>query len=157
VVAGFAEGGLNVMVPKMLKYTVVLACGVFALACLVATADDKKGDKPTLSGTWGRKDSELKIEFADKEVLKIMPHGDSAVIVILCDFTVEKEGLVKAKVTGFEGKEEVRKQIEQRLPVGLTFRFKWTVKGEAAKLDDLTGENTETLKSHLEGDFEQKK
>src|SRR5262249_21299342 len=29
-----------------------------------ATADDKKGDRPALSGTWGKKDGELTIEFA---------------------------------------------------------------------------------------------
>jgi hypothetical protein len=146
------------MVPQTLKYGVVLACGVLALASLAATANAKKGDKPALSGTWGKKDGELKIEFADKAVLKIAPHGDSAVIAIVCDYTVEKGGLVKAKVTGFEGKEEVKQKVEKHLPVGLKFSFKWTVKGDAARLDELTGkgDNIETLKSRLEGDFEQK-
>jgi hypothetical protein len=31
------------------------------------------------------------------------------------------------------------------------------VKGDAARLDNLAGDNVETLKSHLEGDFEKKK
>src|SRR5262245_26450416 len=145
------------MVPKTLKYGVVLACGVLALASLAATADDKKGDKPALSGTWGKKDGELKIEFADKGVLKIVPHGDSAVLAIVCDYTAEKEGLVKAKVTGFEGKEEAKKKVQEHLPVGFKFNFKWTVKGDAAKLDNLTGNKVEAFKAHLEGDFEQKK
>src|SRR5262249_13292482 len=47
-----------------------------------APADDKKGDSAALSGTWGKKDGALKIEFAAKGVLKIAPHGDSAVIAI---------------------------------------------------------------------------
>jgi hypothetical protein len=145
------------MVPKALKYGVMLACGVLALASLAATADDNKGDKPALSGTWGKKDGELKIEFVDKDVLKIVPHGDPAVIAIVCDYTVEKQGLVKAKVTGFEGKEEAKKKVQEHLPVGFKFTFKWKVNGDAARLADVKGDGVETFKSHLEGDFEQKK
>jgi hypothetical protein len=145
------------MVPKTLTYRVVLACGLLALAGLAAMADDKKGDKPALSGTWGKKDGEPKIEFADKGVLKIAPHGDSAVIAVVCDYTVEKEGLVKAKIAGFEGKEEVKKHIAEKVPVGTEFSFKWTVKGDTAKLDDLKCEKVEQLKSHLEGEYNQKK
>jgi RNA polymerase sigma factor (sigma-70 family) len=121
-----------------------------------ATADDKKGDRPALSGTWGKKDGALKIEFADKGVMKIAPHGDSAVLAIVCDYTVEKEGLVKAKVTGSEGKGEAKKHVEERLLVGLTFSFRWTVKADTARLDSLTGDKVEVLKHLLNGDFEQK-
>jgi hypothetical protein len=145
------------MLPKTLKYGVVLACGVLVLASLSASGDDKKGDKPALSGTWGKKDAELKIEFAGKDVMKIVPHGDSDVLAIVCDYTVEKEGRVKVKVTGFEGKEEAKKKVQEHLPVGFKFTFKWTVNGDAARLDDLTGDDVELLKSHLEGGFEQKK
>jgi hypothetical protein len=144
------------MVPNTLKRVVVLACGVLALASLAATADDKKGDVPAPAGTWGKKDAELRIEFADKGVMKIAPHGDGAVITIVCDYAVEKDGLVKVKVTGFEGKDEVKKKIQEHLPVGFKFSFKWTVKGDAARLGDLAGENVVELKSHLEGDFEKK-
>src|SRR5262249_54994700 len=70
-----------------------------------AAADDK--DKPALSGAWLKKDAELKIEFAGKDVMKISPHNKDDLILILCEYTTEKDGLVKAKITGFEGKEEV--------------------------------------------------
>jgi hypothetical protein len=109
-----------------------------------------------LSGTWGKKDGELKIEFADKKVMKIAPHGDSALIAIVCSYTVEKEGTVKAKITGFEGKEEAKKKVKELLPVGVKFSFKWKVKDDTAKLDGVKGKDVETLKSHLEGDFEKK-
>jgi hypothetical protein len=145
------------MLPKTLTCGVVLACGVLTLASLSASADDKKGDKPALSGTWSKKDGELKIEFADKDVLKIAPHGDSAVIAIVCSYKVEKEGRVKVEITGFEGKEEVKKKVQEKIPVGFKFNFKWKVNGDAARLDDLKGDDVEMLKSHLEGDFEQKK
>jgi hypothetical protein len=144
------------MLPKTLKYGLVLTCGVLALASLAATADDKKGDKPALSGTWGKKDGELTIEFADKGVLKIAPHGDRAVIGIVCDYTAEK-GVIKAKVTGHEGKEEAKKKVQEHLPVGLELRFKWTVKGDAAKLEDVMGDKVpDMVKTHLEGDFKKK-
>jgi hypothetical protein len=141
---------------KTLTCGVVLACGVLAQASPAVSADDKKGDKPALSGTWAKKDGELKIEFADKDVLKIAPHGDPAVVAFVCDYAVDKDGLVKAKVTGFEGKEEVKKKLQEKFPVGFKFSFKWKAKGDAARLDDLTGDDVEMLKSHLEGDFEKK-
>jgi hypothetical protein len=157
-VAVSREGGWNVMLPKILKYGAVLSCGVLViLASLLAAADDKKGDKPALSGTWGKKDGELRIEFVDKGVLKIAPHGDSAVLAVVCNYTVAKERRVKVKIAGFEGREEAKKKVAERVPVGLKFSFAWTVKGHTARLDDLTGDNVELLKSHLEGDFERKK
>jgi hypothetical protein len=144
------------MVPNFLK-PVALACGVLALAGLAATADGEKGDAPALSGAWVKKDGELKIEFASKGVMKIAPHGDSAAIAIVCDYTVEKEGRVKAKVSGFEGKEEAKQHVAQRLPVGTELGFKWAAKGNAARLSDLRSDKApEMLKAHLEGDFEKK-
>jgi hypothetical protein len=162
------------MFPKTLPSGAILACGVLAVASLHlpphtgcpggrflsqagAAADEKKDDKPILSGTWVQKDGELTIEYADKGVLKIAPHGDSAVIAIVCDYTVEKEGLVKAKVTGHEGKEEAKKKVQEHVPVGFKFTFTWKVDGDAARLDDVKGDDVESLKSHLEGDFKKKK
>jgi hypothetical protein len=145
------------MLPKTLKYNVVLAGGILALVSLSVSADDKKDgkDKPVLSGSWVKKEAELKIAFAGKDTLKIAPHGDETVIVILCDYKVEK-GEVKAKISGFEGKEELKKKVEEKLPVGTEFRFTWTVKDDSAKLDDLKGKDVELLKSHLEGEYEKK-
>jgi hypothetical protein len=144
------------MLPKTLKYGVVLACGVLVVA-LSASAGDKQGDKSTLSGTWNLKGGELKIEFVGKEVMKIAPHGDSAVIGIVCKYTVEKDGRVKAEITGFEGKEEAKKKVQEHLPVGFQFNFTWKMNGDSARLDDLKGKDVALLKSHLEGDYELKK
>jgi RNA polymerase sigma factor (sigma-70 family) len=120
-------------------------------------ANEKDGkDKPALSGTWAKKDAEPKIEFADKETLKVAPHGKDDVFLVLCSYTVEKDGLVKAKVTGFEGKEEAKQKAKEHLPIGTEFRFKWTVKGDTATLGDLEGKDVDPLKMHLEGDYEKK-
>jgi hypothetical protein len=145
----------------MLKYVAVLMCGVLALAGLgvcatLTSADDKKDDKdkPALSGVWVQKGGELKIEFSGKDVMKVFPHGKD-VLVILCEYTVEK-GVVKAKITDFEGKnEEAKAKVKEKLPVGTEFSFEWKVKGDTARLDYQKGD--EHLKSHLEGEFEQKK
>jgi hypothetical protein len=85
--------------------------------------------------------------------MKIAPHGDSKVIAVVCEYTVDKEGQVKAKITDFEGKAEAQEKVKELLPVGTEFTFKWKVKDDAAKLDDLKGEKIEPLKSHLEGEY----
>src|SRR5579859_7307073 len=84
----------NGMLPKFCKCGAALACGI-AVLLSVASAGDKKGDKSALAGTWSKKGAELKIEFADKGVLKILPHGDPALIAIVCDYSAGKGGLVK--------------------------------------------------------------
>jgi hypothetical protein len=142
---------------KTLPCGVVLACTAFILAGLSASADDKKDkDKPALSGIWTLKEGEAKIEFSDKNVVKISPHGDNNLIAIVGEYTVEKKELVKVKITGFEGKEEAKEKVKLLLPVGTEFSFKWQVKDETAKLVDLKCDQAEQLKSHLEGEYSQK-
>jgi RNA polymerase sigma factor (sigma-70 family) len=119
-----------------------------------AAAEDKKAE---LSGSWVRKEGELKIEFADKGVMKVYPHGDNEVIVLTCEYTVEKGGLVKAKITALDGKETATEKAKELVPVGLKFSFKWKAKDDAATVADLKGDKTEHLKSHLEGDYTRKK
>ncbi len=140
---------------KGLSCSAALASLVLILTSLSASADDKK--EPALSGVWAMKDGELKIEFVDKKTIKIFPHGDSDVIVILCEYSLDKEGVVKAKITGFEGKDEAKESVKNILPVGTQFSFKWKVKNDIAKLDDVKGDQADHLKSHLEGEYEKKK
>src|SRR5262245_43240701 len=40
--------------------------GARLLSLASASAGEKKDDKPALSGTWAKKDGEVKLEFADK-------------------------------------------------------------------------------------------
>ena len=132
-----------------------LACSVLILTSFTALADDKK-DKG-LSGVWELKGGELKIEFVDKKAIKIFPHGDSDVIVVLCEYTLDKEGLVKVKITGFQGKDEAKEAVKNNLPVGTQFSFKWKVKDDSSKLADVKGDQAEHLKAHLEGEYSRKK
>ena len=132
----------------------VLVSVALALAARSAPAEDKKDAKSIPAGVWAKKDAELKIEFADKGVLKISPHGKDEFILILCKYTIEKDGLIKVKITDLEG--EAKEKVKEKLPVGLTFSFKWKAKKDAATLEDVTGENTEVFKSHMEGEFEKK-
>jgi hypothetical protein len=136
----------------------LLVCVVLAGLCAALPADEKKDDKdkPGLSGVWVQKSGELKIEFSGKDVMKVYPHGDNEVIVVVCKYTVYKDGVVKAKVTELGGKEDAKKQAAQQVPPGLEFSFKWKVKDDAATLADVTGEKADALKSHLEGDYKKK-
>jgi hypothetical protein len=157
-VAVFSKGASNMMRAKTLQCGVLLACSTFILAGLSASADDKKDkDKPVLSGVWKLKEGETKIEFSDKNVMTISPHGDSNVIAVICEYTVGKEGLVKAKITEFGGKDEAKKVVQEMLPVGTKFSFNWKVTDDTAKLADLKGDKVDLLKSHLEGEYSNKK
>ncbi len=128
-----------------------LVC-VILLAGAAASADNKKS---TLSGTWVQVGAELQIAF-DKDVMKILPHGDKADIAIVCKYTTEKSGLVKATVSDYEAKDEVKDKLKEHVPLGLEFSFKWQVKGDTATLDNVKGDKTDPIKSHLEGKYEKK-
>jgi hypothetical protein len=143
---------------KTFECSVVLAWSVLILAGLSAAAGDMKDkDKSALSGVWSLNGGETKIEFSEKNVLKISPHGDSNIIALICEYTAGKEGLVKAKITDFEGKDEAKTKVKEILPVGTDFSFKWQVKGDTAKLVEMQGKEVEPLKSHLEGEYSRKK
>jgi hypothetical protein len=148
---------MNMLLRTILGHGAVLACAVLALAELPAVADDKKDDKgkSAPSGVWVLKGGELRIEFSDKGVMKVSPHGKDEVIVVVCKYTVEKDGRVKATITELDGKEKAK--AAELIPVGLEFNFKWQAKEGTATLDDLKGEKVDALKSHLEGKYEQKK
>ncbi len=117
-----------------------------------AAGDDKKAP----AGTWAKKGADVKLEFPEKEILKVYPHGDKDAFAVICSYTLGKDGLVKAKVKDYEGSAEIKEQAKNVIPVGLEFEFTWTVKDGAGKLDDVKGDKTEPIKNHLEGDYEKK-
>ncbi len=139
---------------KTLACAVVLACGVLALAGPPASADDQK--QPALSGVWQQTGGELRLESSGQDVLKIFPHGDQVAITILCQAAPGKDGRVRAKVTGFEGKEDLKEKIKAAVPVGTEFTFRWQAKDDRATLEDVKGEKVEHLKAHLEGKYDRK-
>ena len=113
-------------------------------------------DKPALGGVWVRKEGEMKLDFTEKDVLTLTPHGENKVVVLQCECSLNKEGVVKAKITDISGKEAAVKMIKEKLPLGTEFSFKWTVKDGSSTLEDLKGEKIELFKSLLEGEFEKK-
>jgi hypothetical protein len=135
----------------------VLASSLLILAGLKTSADDRSDKEgAVLSGVWTLKQGETKIEYSDKKVVKIFPHGDNLQIAVICQYTADKAGLVKVKITGFEGDDETKKRVKQVLPPGTSFRFRWKVKDDSAKLDDVQGDQADHLKSHLEGEYGRK-
>jgi hypothetical protein len=140
---------------SFLVSSVAAAFSLFLSDGLVSSADDKKD--PALSGVWALKGGEMKIEFAGKNTIKIFPHGDNDVIALICEYTFDKEERVKTKITGFEGKDEAKEAVKNILPIGTQFSFKWKVKDDTAKLEDIKGVQADHLKAHLEGEYSKKK
>jgi hypothetical protein len=155
----FAQGVFIVMQRSIVRLFAVFAAFSLGLAGISAATQGQKGEqeKSSLSGTWIAQAGETRLEFGKKDVLKILPHADEEVIAIVCQYTVDKKGLIKAKVTGYGGKEEFRQKVREMLPEGFAFTFQWTVKADVATISDLKGIEDEHLKSHLEGKYEQKK
>ena len=131
----------------------LLVCGVVAMACLSASAEGKKA---ALAGVWQKKDGDLRIEFSDKDTIKISPHGDKVEFTIVCKYKTGKDGLIKAKVAELQGKAEIIEKAKGHVPVGMKFEFKYVRMADKATLGDVHGENTDGIKSHLEGDYEKK-
>src|SRR5262245_30825037 len=102
------------MLARTLK-CVAAACWVLTLAGLTASAGGEKGakGKPAPSGVWVMQGGEMKLDFTAKDVLKIHPHGENEVIVILCQVSVGKEGQIRAKVTEFEGKDKFKEAVKK--------------------------------------------
>lgn len=73
-----------------------------------------------------------------------------------CSYTAGKDGVLKVKLTGHEGKHEIKKKLKEVLPVNTEFTFKWTVDGDTPTADNLEGKDVEGLKSHVEGKYEKK-
>jgi len=144
------------MIRNIRSAMVTFTCSTLALTWVTSALADDAKDKPAASGTWAKKEGQLTIEFADKGVLNIAPHGgDDAVVV--CSYTMTKEGLVKAKVTELAGKEDFKEKAKSHVPVGLELSFTWKVKGETATLEDVQGKDVDVFKSHMEGEFAKKK
>ena len=133
-----------------------LLAGVVALGLVGgAAAQDKKDDKKTIVGTWTREASGLDITFAfEKETLKITATQGENGVVVTNTFKVEKDNVVKVKVTNVEEKGT----FPAKPAKDLEFSFKWTIKKDGdATLDELKGEGLDEAKGALEGDFKAKK
>src|SRR5262249_8503110 len=53
----------------------MLACSALVLACVASAPADDAKDKPGASGIWAKKEGQLTIAFADKDVLRSAPRG----------------------------------------------------------------------------------
>jgi hypothetical protein len=133
-------------------YRILLTCSVLMLTCLTTVADDKAPS--ALAGVWSLQGGEMKIEFCDKETLKMYPHGTRDVLVVVCTYKTEKGKPIQAKITELDGK--AKEQAQDHIPIGLAFSFSWQVQDGVATLGDVKGKDAELLKAHLEGKYEKK-
>ena len=126
------------------------------LALILVGGLVRADDKPTLSGSWGKKDSEPTLEFKEEGDLTIYPHGDGKAIQIECSYKLSKDGVVKVKVKDIGAPEKVLEQIKQVVPIGLEFEFRWKVDGEKATLEEMEGKDIEHIKMRFEGEYEKR-
>jgi hypothetical protein len=143
------------MLRTMFSRRTLLGYAALVLVGSRVQADDKS-DKPTLSGSWGKKDSEPTLEFTREGGLTIYPHGDTIAIKIECSYTLSKEGVVKAKVKGIDAPEKVVEQVKNVVPIGLEFEFNWKADGEKAALEGMEGKDVDHIKDRLEGEYAKK-
>src|SRR5687767_14779729 len=129
---------------RAIKFGIVFA---FVATVAASAVGDDKAKAP--SGSWMKSGGQLRLEFADKGVLKVSPHSKDELILLVCKYTIDKDGVIKAKVTELEG--SAKEKVQASLPVGLEFSFKWEAKDDSATIADLKGNNTESLANHLEG------
>jgi hypothetical protein len=113
-----------------------------------AATEDKK-EAP--AGTWTRESSGAEITFAftGKDAVTVTVAAGENGLVAKGTFAVDKKGAVKVTIT------EVKElgNFPAKPPKGFEFGFKWTVKGDVATLDDLTGDKIEDAKSIVEGEY----
>ena len=135
----------------MLRFTL----GVLLLAVGVALAEDQKDEKkdaPKLSGNWVREADGHVIKFTfEEKSLKIAVNVGENGMTATADYTVDKEGVLKAKVTKVEEKGE----FPAKPPKGFEFSFKIAVKDKKATIDDFKSE-IEGAKGVVEGEYEKK-
>jgi hypothetical protein len=143
------------MLRNMLSRRTLLGYAALVLVGSRVQADDKS-DKPTLSGSWGMKDSEPTLKFTPEGGLTIYPHGEDNAILIKCSYTLSKEGLVKAKVTDIDAPEKVIEQVKNVISIGLEFEFNWKADGDKAKLEGMEGKDVDHIKARLEGEYAKK-
>jgi hypothetical protein len=126
---------------------------LFSLASAVAGRAAE--DAPKYAGYW-TKDNDgitMNIHFKkEKELDFKVEMGDNS-LTMRCSYTVEKDGLIKAKL--------VKKTIKGEFPFepkdGFTFQFKLKIEKDKATLSDFdASENAENAKGAVEGKYSKK-
>lgn len=131
----------------MLRFTFAL----LALVAGVAVAEEKK-DAPKLSGSWVREAEGLEIKFtfeAKTVAISVMSGGNG--MTATADYTIDKDGVVKAKITKVEEKGEFPAKPEK----GLEMTMKVVVKDKKATISDFKSPH-EGAKAVIEGEYEKK-
>lgn len=119
-----------------------------------AVAEDKKAEKPVLKGTWTKETNGIVVDVKfgkDGEVAFIASAGENGVTVN-CKYTLEKDGTLKAKVTGTEEKGS----FPQKPKDGTEFSFKFKIDGKSAKLTDFESKEIGDAKDAIEGEYTSK-
>ncbi len=136
----------------MIRYLV--AVGFASLVSLGSYAADKE-DAPKLAGTW-TKDADglaLTMTFVKAGELKFKIETPDSSITFFSTYTVEKDGLIKTKLT----KKELKGEFPFVPKDDFTYNFKVKVDGKTATISDFSAsEGDENGKAIVEGKYKMK-
>jgi hypothetical protein len=131
------------------------ALKLLGILAMVATVPARADDAPKYAGTWV-KDADglmLSIVFGKPGELDYKVEAGDNSLTMSCSYTVDKDGLLKAKM--------VKKTIKGEFPFdpkeGFTFQFKVKLDKNVATISDFdANENAEAGKGAVEGKYTKK-
>jgi hypothetical protein len=137
----------------MLRYAAATLAAVVIVSTLAA--EEKKDNKPV--GIWTREvdEAKLKIEFKKDKLVFSMKNNEGT-ISVEATYEVDKDGLLKGKVTKVE-----KKGIDGGPDEGDTFSFKFKTKGDKSTLSELKDKDGKDVnpatKQLIEGEYKKQK
>lgn len=129
-----------------------VCAALFAISFV--SAEEKKEDKPVLSGIW-TKDIDgaiISFDFSKKDKVVVMVEASDKSITMTCKSTVDKDGVVKATAEKIENKNEFPSEIKK----GYEFKMKVKVDGKKATISNFEAENADAAKNIVEGEYTKK-
>lgn len=131
---------------RMILATLVLSFFTFGLIA----ADNAEKKAPTLKGTWVKKGDgfTMKFIFKDKKTMVVDVQAGDNTMILNCDYTVDKAGMVKAAVT------KVKSSGEIHVPDNYKFSFTIKVEGKNATISNFDASNKDEAAAIVEGEYQ---
>lgn len=129
-----------------------VCAALFAISFV--SAEEKKEDKPVLSGIW-TKDHDgaiISFDFNKKDQVVVKVEASDKSVTVTCKCTVDKDGVVKATAEKIENKNEFPTEIKK----GYEFKLKVKIDGKKATISDFVAENADAAKAVVEGEYTKK-
>ena len=132
----------------------LLLAALFASLGSIRAEDgkDPKADKAKPTGVWVKEADGLKLsfDFGKADIVVVTAAMGESALILTCKYTVEKDGLIKAKTTGID----VKGEFPLKPKDDYSFEFKLKADGKTAKLTDFdASEEADKAKGVVEGEY----